>query len=81
MEMTMAKIKTRTKSTEVKKPSVQAELKTPLVESEPRMGVMCPRCKVSGYSRVYRSVPVNNGIRRYRKCGYCDFTFTTEEKH
>ena len=56
------------------------EIKKPAVEvAAPRGGLECPRCGC-GHFEVLRTLPVAEGIRRYRACRHCGRHLVTTEQ-
>lgn len=53
--------------------------KVRLSELQRGHGLCCPRCHCYDV-RVDRTMRVTAGIRRYRKCRNCGFSFSTNER-
>ena len=46
---------------------------------EPRIKFVCPKCNKYIKGKVRDVQLVNGGIKRYRKCEYCETSFVTFE--
>jgi len=43
-------------------------------------GLLCPNCQSLGHYVIESRRSAGSSIRRRRKCGRCDFRFTTKER-
>jgi len=46
----------------------------------PKRGIKCPRCGCMHFPSVNHTLQVEDGVRRYRTCRACGYSFRTIER-